>query len=243
MAIRTRLTIEEQSFDVLRCRYNFSRNVDSKGCPMGGMQGGEIEVELESDLDTTLLEYLLTKEPRAHSGSLEVWDEKEQQPIRTIAWDSAYIYAAGEAMQQYSSVPMTLKLAISPLRLDINRTIRIDRRFPQTSAFWWEEYKPEESPAVAGATDKNFTITDAYWLDDSGNQIRDLNVDTPVTLYVVLGQYTVGSSIELKFEDVDEAGEWKVADYTGTVGDDGVVVVENFKLEAAGKKEEDHGEA
>ena len=149
MSITTRLTIAGYTFDVLRCRYSFRRTVDAKGWPRTGMYGGEILVELESSDDTLLLEYFLTKEPKPIQGSLEVWDDTEQTPIRTLEWSKAYIYAIGEAMQRHAALPMTLTLAITPLRLDINRTLRIDRRWPQTYGFRWEEYEPEEEPLPA----------------------------------------------------------------------------------------------
>ena len=231
MAISATLKIANQSFDVLQCKYGFHRKIDSKGYPKGGFTGGYILISLESTSDTLLLEKILTEEPLSVPGSLEFWDEKEQTRIRTLEWSVAYIYSVGEYMQSDSSLPMTMTLKITPLRLDINRDIRIDRRFPQTYAFWWEEYKEEEQAVFAEEGDSSFTIVDAYWKDENGKEIRDLSIGTPVTLYVVLGEFTAGSTISFTFEDEGEDGIKQTADCSGTVSSDGIVIIEDFKIE------------
>lgn len=75
-------------------------------------------------------------------------------------------------------------------------------------------------------------------MDEENNQIRDLNIDVPVTLYVALGEYTVGSTINLVFED-EENGEVKRAEHSATVNEDGIIIIENFKLEPPTEKKEE----
>lgn len=237
MPINITLKIGSESYDVLRCHYGFGRVVDSKGWPGRGMNGGDIILTMESTQSTLLFEEMVRKdEVRPVSGSLEFYEVDEGTVIRTIEWEEGYIHSLSESMQNYSSIPMTQTLAISPLRLDINGTIRIDRRFPQTQGFWWDEYKPEEDAVMAAGDDDTYTITDAYWLDEENNQIRDLDVEEPVTLYVVLGNYTVGSNVSFAFEEEYDEGV-KRADCSGTVDEDGIVVIENFKLEPVNEEE------
>jgi hypothetical protein len=136
----------------------------------------------------------------------------------------------GEAMAKYSWEPMTMRLAISPLRLDVGRIVRIDRRWPQTYGFWWEKYQPKEVKSeLYEKTEECYTIKDTYWIDEDGNQVRDLSVDSPVMLYVVLEKYTPGNTINLTFEAEGEEGV-KKNEYQGKVNSKGIVVIENFKL-------------
>jgi len=128
-------------------------------------------------------------------------------------------------------------LAVAPLRLDINRTIRIDRRWPQTYGFWWEEYKQEEQSVHIAESKSGFTVVDAYWKDKNGREIRDLSVDFPVILYVVLGEFTAGSTVNLTFEDGEGENGIKRADYSAVADSNGIVVIEDFKLELVRKEE------
>ncbi|MCD8176835.1 MAG: hypothetical protein LUE98_05175 [Tannerellaceae bacterium] len=117
--------------------------------------------------------------------------------------------------------------------MDINRDIKLDRRFPQTYGFWWEEYKEPEPVVVTEDTsesEEDIIIKDAYWMDEEGNEIRQLSADYPVTLYVELENFVEGKEIELTFQDEDEEGVKKV-DCRGVVNADGFIIIENFKLE------------
>jgi len=93
MVIAATLTIENQSFDVLSCKYGFRRATTSRGYPKGGMTGGEILVSLESTPKTVFLEEILTnhRRPLSISGSLEFWDVNKMSRIRILEWTEAYI--------------------------------------------------------------------------------------------------------------------------------------------------------
>jgi|GEM_PF-4171653 len=145
MSVIAQLQIGENIYDVLSFRYRFEASTDKKGRPTSRFRGGEMIVVLEVGSDTTIQELFLSEEPRAIRGSLNVWNEEDMTPIRTIEWEKGYIYSIRETMQRDTSSPMTITVSITPLRLDINRTTRLDRRVPQTYGFWWEEYKPEEA--------------------------------------------------------------------------------------------------
>lgn len=88
------------------------------------MNGGDIILTMESTDDIKLFEEMALKDDvRSFSGSLEFYEVDEGVTIRTIAWDEAYIYALSESIQNFSPIPMTQTIAISPLRLDINEII------------------------------------------------------------------------------------------------------------------------
>ena len=236
--MKIQLTIGSDTFTALRFSYSFYRVVDFKGRPTTGLLGGDILIELESDSDTTLLELMIAKDPI--SGSLRIWNGETS--VRTLEWEEAWIYSVGETMEAYIGSPMILSLSITSLRMDIDRFIRIDRRWPQTYGFWWEPYVPEEKPVVAQHVEENVIVSDAYWIDPKGNEIRELNVGSAVTLYVILEQYTSGTTMNFTFEDGDKDGEWRRASYSGTVDSNGMVIIENFKLEVI-KKEVTNGNA
>jgi hypothetical protein len=151
------LRISDQSYDLMHFRYRFHRKTDWHGLPLGGMRGGDIVVTMESTKSTELLERFLNADPenptdhppRVVKGSIEVCDPEDGKVIRRLVFEEAFIYAVGESLNTCSPLPMMQTVAISPLRLDINRNVRMDRRFPQTYAFWWDRYKEPEPREVA----------------------------------------------------------------------------------------------
>lgn len=153
MQQRITLTINNTCYDVLRCRYGLHRETDSKGRPTTGLLGGTMLVQMESSKDAYILEQFLLKSDPPFCGKMEVFDEYGMA-LRTISWDQAHICAVSEGMIARSPWPMTMTVAISPMRLDIDRIIRLDRRWPQVAGACWREYVPEEVEIADGSTEK-----------------------------------------------------------------------------------------
>jgi len=210
MAINATLKIADSSFDILHCKCGFRKETDSKGYPMGGALGGDIFISLESTEETLLLEKLLTKDPVPISGSLEFWNENEASRIRRLDWSEAYIYSVGETMQNSSGLPMIMTLKITPLRLDINRDIRIDRRFPKTYGFWWEEYKPEEEAEIVQTTEEKVMVRT---LDGSDSGYVNEKLKYKVTGYNIYPTDTDRKNVKWKIKidkkeiDLEQQGE------------------------------------
>lgn len=159
-AMNSEITLEIGGYkrNILRYNYRFLRQVDYKGRPTTGLLGGDIDIEMESDGDYSILDmmladmykprqcFFLRNEPIPVSGKIQ--HIKDDMVFRELAFDEAYLYYYGENMKAEGSDPMTTRFFISPTRLDINRTVRLDRRIKTTYGFWWEEYKEEEKTPV-----------------------------------------------------------------------------------------------
>ncbi len=150
-ARRVTLKIHNEEYNILRLTYGFHRRTDTKGRPSTGMLGGHIFLQLESAPHTHLLEQMLIKTLPPVAGSLEIVEGEDEICVRKIAFQDAYLYQHQEELWTDSSLPMLTTLAITPLRLDINHTVRLDRRWPQTYGFWWDVYKPQERGTEKGS--------------------------------------------------------------------------------------------
>lgn len=179
--MNSEITLEINSYkhNILRYEYGFYRNIDCKGRPTTGILGGNIYVEMESDSSNAVLEMLLADMDRPlqsfflRSEPIPVFGRiihtNDDMMFREIAFDEAYLYYHEESMSAEGNAPMITRFLISPTRLDINRTVRMDRRVSTTYGFWWEEYKEEEnSQSVVKINYDNQTIyiIDAYWIDE-----------------------------------------------------------------------------
>ena len=158
--MNSEITLEINGYrrDILRYNYRFSRNTDLKGRPTTGVLDGSIYIEMESDGDSSILDMMLVDmnkprpsfffraEPASVSGRIR--HTKDEMMLRELVFDEAYICCYGETMNATGNSPMITHFLISPTRLDINRTIRLDRRIKTTYGFWWEEYKEEEKKPI-----------------------------------------------------------------------------------------------
>lgn len=223
---KTILKVGKSEYDILRFNQKFQRDIDAKGRPCSVYYGGEIVVQIESTDNVRLFEQMIDEDMPTVDGSIEVSSGDDERCIRRIDFKEAYIYSYGEEMQVGSWLPMTTTIAISPMRLDYNNLLKIDRRWPDYNG--WEKVK-EEVKYVKVKSAPNVRITDAYWIDDKNNEVRELVTDNEVTLYVVLEEYTIGQTICLKFEDSDDMGVYR-ADCSGEVNNDGLLVIEDFKM-------------
>lgn len=174
MTMNTEITLEINGYkrNILRYGYQFFRNTDRKGRPVTGLLGGNIYVEMESDESSDVLEMMLAdmNKPRPcfffRPEPVPVWGKirhtVDDMMFRELAFDEAYIYYYGETMDATGANPMLTRFLISPTRLDINRTVRMDRRISTTYGFWWEEYKEEEKipiiPAAISETSKPIVL-------------------------------------------------------------------------------------
>ena len=69
MAFRATLNFGGKEFDVLDCKYNLKRDVDSKGRPSSNIYGGQIRIQVESTDDTSIVEQM-TAQFKTNSGSV-----------------------------------------------------------------------------------------------------------------------------------------------------------------------------
>ena len=160
MPMSTQITLEINGYkrNILGYEYGFNRNTDYRGMPTTGILGGDIYVVMEADEGSEILEmmladmgkpylcFFLRSEPLPVRGKIR--HNINDAMFREIAFDEAYLYYYEEGMSADASLPMITRFLISPTRLDINRTVKLDRRVDTTYGFWWEEYKEEEKVSI-----------------------------------------------------------------------------------------------
>lgn len=82
----------------------------------------------------------------------------------------------------------------------------------------------------ADSQDIKSRIIDAYWIDGNGEKQRSLDLDAPVTLYVVVEDAEEGKLINLTFEDIRGESVTEI-NIEGTVDSKGIIKIENFMLD------------
>lgn len=138
---RAILVLNDLEYEILHCGYRFTRKIDAKGRPISGIRGGDLWVVLESGEDNRILSQMLLKSIPASKGYIALLAGEDNQCVRRIEFEKAYVYSHGEQMQADAARPMMTQVHITPLRLDVNANVRLDRRWPETSGFHWQKYE------------------------------------------------------------------------------------------------------
>lgn len=223
---RAILKVGNSEYDILRFNYKFQRDADAKGRPYGNYYGGEISVQLESTDNIRLFQQMIHKDAPTVDGSIEVLSGNDGICVRRIDFKEAYIYSYGEHMQCASWLPMITTIAISPIRLDFNRMLRLDRKWPR-APYGWQKYEEEEVKIVQKPSGQKAKIIEAYWIDEKKRKHFDIFIDHPITLFVEFEDYEVNKIIHLKFENDDKTHFFE---YSGEVGRNGIMEIDNFQL-------------
>ena len=113
MAFKATLTFSGKQYDVLQCSYSMYRDVDLKGRPTSGVYGGKIDVEVESNQDTSIIESMVNNQFKAVNGSITIKKQDEDAKMKEITFSDAYIVSFSEGMNAYSDSPMTVSFQIS----------------------------------------------------------------------------------------------------------------------------------
>lgn len=112
MAFRAVLKFENKEFDVLDCRYELRRDVDSKGRPASNIYGGTIRIHIESTEDTTILEKMVNQF-KPISGNIIFKKGDEEAKMKELIWENGYIVSFGEELNSIGSKPMTITFSVS----------------------------------------------------------------------------------------------------------------------------------
>uniref|UniRef100_F4C6C4 Type VI secretion system needle protein Hcp n=1 Tax=Sphingobacterium sp. (strain 21) TaxID=743722 RepID=F4C6C4_SPHS2 len=119
MSFKATLSFSGKDYDVLHCSYSLYRDVDMKGRPTSGVYGGRIEVEVESNDDTSIIEKMVNNQFKPVDGTLTIKKRDEDAKMKEISFKEAYIVNYSESIHAYSDSPMTLQFQLSAKQIKI----------------------------------------------------------------------------------------------------------------------------
>lgn len=156
-----------------------------------------------------------------HDGEIQfIYNEVETADIFRF-WD-CYCLGLEESMS-VGGAPMRITIYLSP---GIIKRNNLDAR----EKVWKVSDVGQTNIAISNDKEEIIYVTDAYWIDENGKKQRELSVEFPTTLYIQTKDYITGKSVSLTFEDKEDK-LIKRATYVGVINGNGIIVIDNFKLE------------
>jgi hypothetical protein len=129
MSFKARLELGGKKFDLLHCSYTFRREVDAKGRPSSGVNGGTVQLEVESTDDTSVLDSMVGNVYKAIKGKVVFQKRDEDAKMKELEFEDAYIIQYSEALDSVGSNPMTINFVLSARKLKIG-TVEHENDWP-----------------------------------------------------------------------------------------------------------------
>lgn len=114
MALIAELTVENRTYSVMECDYEFTQAVDITGRPSDRPRGGLINVVIMSpdDSDLSLHEWMRDKDT-TKDGKITLYVNRDSvMAPKTIRFENAYCIRLYEYFNNNNTLPMYMKLGI-----------------------------------------------------------------------------------------------------------------------------------
>ncbi|GHT59704.1 hypothetical protein AGMMS50239_06960 [Bacteroidia bacterium] len=129
MSFRASLSLEGQTYDVIKCHYTIEREVDSKGRPSSGLYGGKIHITLESTTDVSVVEKMATQF-KPNTGTITFKKGDEDSKMKDLKWENGYIVGYREGIEIVGEIPMATEFVISAQKLTVGDAI-FEQNWPE----------------------------------------------------------------------------------------------------------------
>ena len=119
MPFKATLKIGSKEFDVINCSYAFRREVDAKGKPAGIVQGGIVDLAVESTADTSILAGMVNNQHKPIDGSVTFKKDDEDAKMKELEFKKGYVIKFSEDFNPIDSKTMLVSFSISAKELKI----------------------------------------------------------------------------------------------------------------------------
>ena len=112
MPFKATLKIGSKEYDVLKCDYELTRDVDTKGRPSSGVYGGTVNLSVESTDDTSIVESLVNQF-KPVDGKVTFKKSDEDAKLKELSWEKGYFIKFKEFFNISGNQPMLIDFTVS----------------------------------------------------------------------------------------------------------------------------------
>jgi hypothetical protein len=118
MPFKATLKIGSKEYDVLKCDYELTRDVDTKGRPSSGVYGGTVNLSVESTDDTSIVESLVNQF-KPVDGKVTFKKSDEDAKLKELSWEKGYFIKFKEFFNISGNQPMLIDFTVSAQTIKI----------------------------------------------------------------------------------------------------------------------------
>lgn len=121
MSFLSKLTIDDESMNVLQCSFSFEQGSDYTGRPSQKPRGGQISILIESTNKTDFLEWMISPN-MTKNGEIIFYKRDNLSSLKTIKFKEAYCLNYNEDFDSVSDEPLKTYIVISAKEITVKDT-------------------------------------------------------------------------------------------------------------------------
>lgn len=116
MSFTAILSIDQEKLNVLACDFAFNQQIDGYGKPSAKPQGGIINIVIESTMDTSLFEWMISNH-QTRNGTIVFKRRDVNSRMKELEFKDAYCVQYREMFISTGENPMQIQLTLSAKEL------------------------------------------------------------------------------------------------------------------------------
>lgn len=121
MSFLSKLSIDDETMNVLKCSFSFEQGADNTGRPSQKPRGGQITILIESTNKTDFLEWMISPN-MTKNGEVVFYKRDNLSSLKTVKFKEAYCLSYKEDFDAVSDEPLQTSIVISAKEISIKDT-------------------------------------------------------------------------------------------------------------------------
>jgi hypothetical protein len=117
MSFLSKLTVDNQEYNILECSYSCNQNSDPSGKPHGITRAGQFKIKIESNGKTGFIEWMLSPN-KTKDGSITFYKRDAMSKLQEIKFEKGYCIEFSEYFNAKNEEPLTTEIVISAKKID-----------------------------------------------------------------------------------------------------------------------------
>lgn len=124
MSFKASIEVDGKTWRVISCQYTFRQPINLEtGLPIAHVQGGTIDLEIESTGDLTFIAWMLDPK-HIKNGTITYFQRDGEQKLKDIKFKNGFVVSYKENFNNHGEDPMTESITISSEEFIITSSIR-----------------------------------------------------------------------------------------------------------------------
>lgn len=118
MSFLAKLELDDKTYNVLECEYDFTQNIDETGKPKGMPYGGEISIRVESTGTPELLNWMLDHN-QTKDGKIVFYRRDAMSKLQEVLFKKAFCIKYKEHFDSQGTEPLQIEIRLIAQGFDV----------------------------------------------------------------------------------------------------------------------------
>ncbi|MDR2207278.1 MAG: hypothetical protein LBE36_14100 [Flavobacteriaceae bacterium] len=122
MSFLSKLELDGNTYNILECKYKFTRPINETGKPWGIPQGGEIVIRIESTGNPELLDWMFDHH-KVKDGKIIFYRRDAMSKLQELVFEKAYCTEFSEHFNASNEEPLQIEMHLIARKFSMNGAV------------------------------------------------------------------------------------------------------------------------